>query len=172
MSYGSSVPQVIDGLFTLLRARPGLAHVAVSDEYPKDAKDIKGDTGVYDAVYIGREGEAVITGSTVYPVLGHAFVDEVYTLWLSCQSLKDSSSGTQVLARRRAYELMAEVVGTVLSDPTLGLVETAECSAFELGGRGHDGPYDVVDFGGYLASGGHGWRVSVGLNCTARIALT
>lgn len=171
MSYGSSAPEVIDRLFTVLDARSGLDHVEVLSHYPEDPSKIKGDTGVSDAVFLGRVGSSAITGSAVWPVLGHTFVDEVYTVWLTCQSLKDSSSGTEVLARKRAYELMAEVVGAVLSDPTLGITETAAMNTFEIGGRLSDGPYEIEDGGGWLTPG-YGWRVSIGLHCTARITLT
>ena len=172
MSYGSSVPEAIDALFALLDARSGLDHVNVSSSYPLDPSSLAGDTGIQDAVFLGRDGSSAITGSAAYPVMGHRFVDETYTLWLTCQSIKDDSSGTEVLARQRAYSLMGEVIGTVLGDPTLGLTNTAARAAFEIGGRLTDGPYQIEDGGGYLASGGYGWRVSVGLNCTARITLT
>lgn len=172
MSYGSSVPEAIDALFALLDARPGLDHVNVSGSYPLDPSGLVGDTGLRDAVFLGKEGSSAITGSAMYPVLGHSFVDETYTMWLTCQSVKDDSSGTEQAARQRAYGLMGEVVGCVLGAPTLGLSNTSVRSAFEIGGRLTDGPYEIEDGGGYLASGGYGWRVSVGLNCTCRITLT
>lgn len=172
MSYGSSVPEAIDALFALLDARSGLDHVNVRSSYPLDPSKLVGDTGLQDAVFLGREGSSAVTGSAVYPVMGHAFVDETYTLWLTCQSIKDNTSGTELAARQRAYTLMGEVVGCVLAAPTLGLTNTSARAAFEIGGRLTDGPYQIEDGGGYLGSGGYGWRVSVGLNCTCRITLT
>lgn len=172
MTYGSSVPDAIGGLFTLLNARTGLAHVKVLDHYPENPNDIKGDTGEHDAVFLGRQGSPAITGSAVVPVFKAApqVFDESYTLWLTCQSLKDSSSGTEIIARQRAYTLLAEVVGTVATDVRLGLTDTSSRTMFHVGRDGD--AYDIEDGGGYLASGGHGWRVSIGLNCTARITLS
>lgn len=172
MTYGSSVPDAIDGLFSLLSARPGLTNVRVLDHYPKDPGDIKGATGLHDAVFLGREGSAAITGSALIPVMKASpqVFDESYTLWLTCQSLKDDSSGTEILARQRAYQLLAEIVGVIANTPKLGLTDTASRSMFHVGLGGD--VYDLEDGGGFLASGGHGWRVSVGLRCTARIALS
>jgi hypothetical protein len=172
VTYGSSVPDAIAGLFTLLRARGGLAHVSVLDHYPKDPAEIVGDTGLHDVVFLGREGDSAVTGSAAIQVMKAApqVFDETYTLWLTCQSLKDDSDGSELAARKRSYELMAEVIGTVATDARLGLTDSSARSMFHVGLGGD--AYQIADGGGWLSSGGHGWRVSVGLNCTARITLS
>lgn len=172
MSYGSSAPDARDALVTILTARPALAAVPVLREYPLNPADVKTSTGVNEAIYLGREGGQNITGQAVIPVFKATplVFDESYTMWLSCQVLKDTSSGTQEAAQERAWTLAAEVVGAVATDPRLGLTDTSTRTMFHVGGEGD--AYQFAEVGGFLASGGYGCSVQIGLNCTARIVLS
>lgn len=166
MSYGSSAPEAKNAIVTLLTARPGLADVPVRREYPQDP------TTLGECIFVGREGGQAVTGTAIIPVFRAVPLtfDESYTLWLTAQSIDDLSDGTAASTTERAWTLAAEIVGTVATDPRLGLTDTATRTMFHVGLDA--GPYEFDETGGFLSSGGYGTRVVIGLHCTARITLS
>lgn len=166
MSYGSSAPDAKNALVTKLQARPGLADVTVSREYPRDP------TTLGECIFVGREGGQSVTGQAVIPVFKATplMFDESYTLWVTAQAIEDVSDGTAASTTERAWTLAAEIVGTVASDPRLGIADTAARSMFHIGLDAE--PYEFDESGGFLSSDGYGTRVVVGLHCTARISLS
>lgn len=166
MSYGSSAPDAKNALVTLLEARPALADVPVRREYPQDP------TTLGECIFVGREGGQSVTGQAIIAVAKAApqVFDESYTLWVTAQSITDTSSGTAAGTTERAWTLAAEIIGTVATSARLGLTDTAARSMFHIGLDAD--PYEFDETGGFLTSGGYGTRVVVGLHCTARITLS
>lgn len=165
---GHSGGYAADLLVTALQARSGLSAVAVLREYPNDDKDIRNPSGVYDAIWIGRDSRQDVTDIEVnYPfgtAAPHA-LDETYTLWVTIQCLRNTSGGTQKIATDRAVELLGELLGTIAANPSIGFVDSSDLSTFWCRG------VTELNRTGKLDQG-HGAGFEVGLRFQCRLHLS
>lgn len=165
---GHSGGHAADLLVAALQARPGLSAVEVRREYPTADKDIKNPSGVYDAVWIGRESRQDITDISVDWSFGSAaphVSDETYTLWLTIQCLRNTSSGTQKIATDRAVDILGEVLATIAANPSLGFVDSSDLSTFWCRGMNNLLKTGQLDQG-------HGAGFEVGLRFQCRLHLS
>lgn len=149
-------------LITALQARPGLAAVNVSRHIPVAAADLRNAAGDFDAVWLGDA-----TGDDNVIILKSLPLefDESWELDLAIQVLRPTSTGTQDIADARAVAILGEVLGTLATDPTLGLGATF--LRFEVI------PTGWRHIAGSLPKGvGFGSRFELRLHADARLALT
>lgn len=167
MSSASTLPYARDALVTKLQARSGLSAVNVSRELPRKDSDVQSPTGIWEAVWVGRDGAQDADFDAMQPFLtaGAPRWDEEYTLWLTVQVLKNRSGDTLDDAEDRAWAIAYEVVGAVSADLTLG-VSASEVLMFEIR------TIQFADVGRFLDKAGAGHQLQIGLNCFGRLRIT
>lgn len=169
MTYGSLVPEVKDALVTVLNARAGLSGIITSRQTPDEYRDYSTATAVGEAIWIGREGgqDVDIAAPTGPAIGGRLDPDEAFTVWLTISVLMDKTSGIEQTAQNRAYSILGEVLGTVFSNPMLGITGiTAD--------RGFKGvlSHSAQEVNTRLKSSGYWCRIELGLDCIGRLTLT
>lgn len=118
MTVGSSYATVKNAYYTLLKARSGLAGVAVSPQAPIQPTDITGSTGALDAVWIDDADGGY--SDDCFKAIPLQF-DETYGLKVIAQSLQPQNTGTQYAADLRVDQLLYEVLAPIAADATLGV---------------------------------------------------
>lgn len=158
---GSTLAAVKTALVTALKARPGLAAVNVSRHIPVAATDLRNAAGDFDAVWLG---DATSDHNVVILKSLPLQFDETWELDVAIQVLRPTSAGTQEAADARAVAILGEVLGTVATNPTLGLSSFLRCELTPTGWRHVAGalPRDV----------GFGSRFELRLQVDARLALS
>ncbi len=118
MSVGSSYSTIKNQLFTLLAQRSGLNGVAISPQEPIQATDITGTAGLKDAIWFvaadGDYSDQLFKGSPLS-------FDESYGLVVAIQSIRDTTTGTQLSVDQRVDEMLYEVLDCIATDATLGV---------------------------------------------------
>lgn len=168
MSSASTLPYARDALVTKLAARTGLSTVNVSRELPRREDDVKSDSGVWEAVWVGRQGgqDADFDSSEPFLTAGAPRWDETYTMWCTVQVLQPETAGTLATAHERVWELAYEVVGAISADLTLGVSISGEVLMFEVRSL------EFVDRTAFLDKAGAGAQLEIGLSCFGRLRIT
>lgn len=173
MSFSSTVPLAKSALITVLDARSNLASVKVRREVPEDPADIRRDDGIGEAIWIGGTDDAGISQDVDGRAEVNIFTggvlrfDEEYTLRVTVQTLGADTADDQKDMTDRAYELAAEIIGAISSDPTLGVAESSTVSLFRVVSYTWDERCGV-----YAQSNSFGCRLELGLSIEARVTLT
>lgn len=170
MSYGSLIPYAKDGLITTVAARPSLAAIRVSREWPRqDGDERSPDTGAAEAIWLGRDGAQDVDGDADVVVLTGAQmrIDETFRVWLTIQVRQEDGDGTQQAATQRAWTLAYEVVAAVAATPQLGVTNTGEVTRFQW-----DGTYATRERTGAIPKGGYGSAVELGFDFSGRLTPT
>lgn len=176
MSYGSLIPYAKDGLITTVAARPSLAAIRVSREWPRqDGDERSPDTGAAEAIWLGRDGAQDVDGDADVVVLTGAQmrIDETFRVWLTIQVRQEDGdgirqdAGTQQAATRRAWTLAYEAVAAVAATPQLGISITGEVTMFQWSGT-----YATRERTGALTKGGYGSAVELGFDFSGRLTPT
>jgi len=115
-------------LMDLLHGVSGLADVAVNYDSPKDADDVVGNTGLYEAVFFGDTDpehlrETGISGEQDNVVICSVplTIDEEYEVPLMVQVMLPLE-GTQEEADLRVDQIMYHIMKTVASNPHMGIM--------------------------------------------------
>ncbi len=161
MSIGTSIPTVKGLLVDALSARTWPTGTVVGYEPPRFAEHVEAGLNVFllnDAVDIDHDVD-VFNGSN--PVE----FEETYELTVVVESVTDTDGGDQRDRDTEAAAMLAEVVDTVASDPTLGHTATAELPQIGVHLAG-GGSYEGGRGAGYLV----GARQTIDVEVTATIA--
>lgn len=163
-----------DLLVTALRARPALdTEVKVLREQPKDPTDLVNSAGVYDAIWIGRDGRQDISDIEVSIPFGKPppiTWREEYTLWVTIQSLRNNTDGTQKVVTDQAVTLLGELMGTLASDPQIGFTEPQPPAASDLSTFWCRGVTALHRTGALDAGHGAGFEVGLRFHCQLNLS--
>lgn len=172
---GHSGGYAADLLVAALQARTALdTEVNVRREVPADLSDMQNSVGVYDAIWIGRQGGQEISDIEVSIPFGKPppiTWRENYTLWVTISCIRDTDGGTQKIATDRAVELLGELLGTIASAPGLGFVEPQPPTSADLSTFWCRGATELLRTGVY-DSDGHGAGFEVGLRFHCQLNLS
>lgn len=168
---GHSGGYAADLLVTALQARTALdTEVNVGREAPSDPTDIVNSTGVFDAIWVGREGRQDVSDIEVTIPFGKPppiTWREQFTLWVTIQSLRNTDAGTQKVVTDRAVELLGELLGTIASDPALG---HNEATATDLSTFWCRGANNLLRTGSLDQGHGAGFEVGLRFHCQLNLS--
>lgn len=121
MATSSTIPTVKAALVAAFQNRPGLSTVKVSWSWA-------GPASKEESIFLARAGSPMQVASRVPNIMaGRKQRQEDYTIPLTLWSFKaGSSASTPEVAEGRAFEMFAEVDGTLADDPSLGLTPTIQ----------------------------------------------
>jgi len=156
---GSTVAVFKAALLDNLQARPGLNGVKTGYQAPETKTDLAQDAALAAVWFGDADGtdDVVALGTPLW-------LDETYTVEVIVQVLRPRTDGSQQAVDAQAAAILGEVLGTVCTNPTLGITAFPRCEIVGLGWKHATGRLGTQP--------GHGSRFEVRLQVEARLTLT
>ncbi len=168
MAYGFAIPEARDGIFTALALRSGLSGVTLSKNPPKQPSDLK-SSSAFEAIFTGRIDGQSYQGLAEVPFMtaGASAFSGQFTMWLTVQVMKVTTSDTEETCSERAWTLASEIIGLAATQGgACGVSTSATLKKFWVDGFEFDENTARLDRGGAVCS------LSIGLRCNAEMLIS